>query len=147
MNTNILFTCLLFVIIACSSTKTMPVEELEKTLMMGDSLYVSEPIINNVADDYGYSATNAIKVGDFKNGPSNERWYLERLTGPNGEPIAYMRLGSCCAFETKNSEWGAGMLDRYEIEIDGDPEKKILYINMYDHDTLYAPKGFLLDGK
>ncbi len=126
-----LFSCLLLLIVACSSTKS------------GSSALNAD---GTVADSYGYSETNAIKVGGGNNGPANERRYLERLTGPNGEPIAYVRLGSCCPFETKNSAWG-GMLDRYEIEIDGDPEKKILYLNMYDTDKLYAPKGFVLDGK
>ncbi|MCW4469595.1 2-dehydro-3-deoxyphosphooctonate aldolase [Flavobacterium sp. MFBS3-15] len=128
---SILLSCLVLVIMACSSSKSNP------SARNADA---------TVADDYGYSETNPIKVGGVNSGPANERRYLERLTGPNGEPIAYVRLGSCCPFETKNSAWG-GMLDRYEIVIDGDPEKKILYLNMYDSDKLYAPKGFKLDGK
>lgn len=132
MKPNFLYASFLFVIIACSAPKN------------GSSALTPD---GKVADDYGYSQTNPIKVGGGTNGPANEHRYLRRLTGPNGESIAYERLGSCCAFETKNSPFGSGMLDRYEIEIDGDPEKKILYINMYDEGKLYAPKGFLLDGK
>lgn len=129
---SILFSCLVLAFVACSSTKS------NSSPLNADG---------TVAADYGYSQTNPIKVGGVNSGPANERRYLERLTGPNGEPIAYVRLGSCCPFETKNSEWGSGMLDRYEIEIDGDPEKKILYLNMYDSEKLHAPKGFKLDGK
>ncbi|MGQ2982048.1 2-dehydro-3-deoxyphosphooctonate aldolase [Flavobacterium sp.] len=126
------FSCLLLVVVACSSTRS-------------NSSAVDPD--GSVADDYGYSETNPVKVGGGSNGPANEHKYLRRLTGPNGEPIAYVRLGSCCPFSTKNSEWGSGMLDRYEVEIDGNPKKKILYLNMYDSHKLYAPKGFKLDGK
>lgn len=93
--------------------------------------------------DYGYSESNAIKVGGGNAGPAQERAYLNRLTGPNGEKVTYVRAGSCCPFETKNSAWG-GMLDRYIVEIEGDPVKKELYLNMYDKGELYAPKGFVL---
>jgi hypothetical protein len=34
------------------------------------------------------------------------RRFLNALSGPNGEKIEYYRIGSCCPFETKNSEWG-----------------------------------------
>ncbi|OYQ32155.1 hypothetical protein CHU92_14745 [Flavobacterium cyanobacteriorum] len=94
--------------------------------------------------DYGYSEKNPVKVGGVANGPENERKYLDRLTGPNGETVTYIRLGSCCAFESKNGIMGMGMLDRYEITIEGKGEKKILYLNMYDKDELFAPKGLLL---
>lgn len=99
---------------------------------------------NIVADDYGYSEKNPIKVGGVANGPVNERKYLDRLTGPNGENITYVRLGSCCPFESRNGIMDMGMLDRYEITIEGKDEKKILYLNMYDKDKLFAPKGLLL---
>lgn len=131
MKSNILYACVFFVIAACSTSKN-------SSALMSDG---------KVSDDYGYSQTNPVKVGGGMNGPANEHKYLRRLTGPNGESIAYERLGSCCHFETKNSAFGSGMLDRYEIEIDGDSVKKILYINMYDEEKVYAPKGFLLDGK
>jgi len=97
----------------------------------------------NVASDYGYSEKNPVKVGGVDSGPANERAFLNRLTGPNGEAVTYERSGSCCPFETPNSSWG-GMLDVYIVTIAGDPVKKSLYINMYDKDELYAPKGFIL---
>lgn len=97
-----------------------------------------------VAEDYGYSEKNPVKVGGVGDGPANERKYLDRLTGPNGEQVKYQRQGSCCHFDSKNSPFGMGMLDIYEVEIVGDPVKKKLYLNMYDKDKLHAPKGFLL---
>lgn len=101
------------------------------------------------SDDYGYSQDNPIKVGteNINDGPSNERAYLDLLTGPNGEAISYDRLGSCCEFETENSPFGGGLLDRYEIEYEGLEEPIVLYLNMYDPDpdgNVQAPKGLKL---
>lgn len=65
---------------------------------------------------------------------------LNALAGPNGEKVAYERLGSCCPFKTKNAVFGdSGMLDKYEITIEGSSKKIILYLNMYDSETLQVP--------
>jgi hypothetical protein len=94
------------------------------------------------ADSYGYAQSNPIKTGK---GPSGERAYLDRLTGPNGEKVKYERLGSCCPFKTKNGLLdNTGMLDKYEVTYEGLGKKVILYLNMYDEDKLMAPKGFIL---
>jgi hypothetical protein len=90
-------------------------------------------------DDYGYSANNPIKTGG---GPKGERAFLNRLAGPNGEPVRYQRLGSCCSFSTPNGIMGGGLLDRYEVWIEGQPQPKILYLNMYDFEEPKIPKGF-----
>lgn len=100
--------------------------------------------VGNVADDYGYSQQNPIKVGGGNQGPAMERKYLNRLTGPNGEIVTYQRSGSCCHFDTSNGFMGMGMLDIYIVKIAGDTVSKKLYLNMYDSGRLYAPKGFLL---
>ncbi|TRW24879.1 2-dehydro-3-deoxyphosphooctonate aldolase [Flavobacterium zepuense] len=97
-----------------------------------------------VADDYGYSENNPIKVGGVGDGPANERAYLNRLKGPNGERITYTRNGSCCHFETSKGFLGMGLLDIYMVTVQGDSVPKKLYINMYDKAKLYAPKGFLI---
>ena len=91
---------------------------------------------------YGYDERNPIKVGG---GPSYEREYLNHLTGPNGEKVTYVRQGSCCPFKTPNALFGdSGMLDRYEVTYEGQDKPAILYLNMYDKDTLRAPEGFIL---
>jgi hypothetical protein len=98
------------------------------------------PPVNNVPkDDYGYSEKNPIKTGG---GPQGERAFLNRLAGPNGESVRYRRLGSCCAFSTPNSPMGGGLLDRYEVLIEGQSQTKILYLNMYDFEKPKIPKGF-----
>lgn len=102
--------------------------------------------INEKSNDvrYGYSESNPIKVGGASKGvgPSNERDYLHSLSGPNGEHLEFNRIGSCCAFETENSPFGSGLLDKYWVTYEGKEDTIVLYINMYDEDVLYAPEGF-----
>lgn len=126
---------------------------MKKTLLLLISLFLlscgtTKKIENTAAADYGYTESNAIKVGgeDYTNGPIFEREYLNRLTGPNGEEISYERTGSCCGFETENGIMGNGMLDMYEVTYEGLKEPVILYLNMYDphKGAPMAPKGFLL---
>jgi hypothetical protein len=136
MKTTLLSIGLAFVLLACSSSQNSGTASKQT----GKALNAD----GSVTDDYGYSENNPIKAGG---GVPGEHKYLRSLTGPNGESIAYERLGSCCMFKTNNSEWGSGMLDRYEVEIDGDTVKKILYLNMYDKEKVYAPKGFVMDKK
>ncbi|RZK13034.1 MAG: 2-dehydro-3-deoxyphosphooctonate aldolase [Flavobacterium sp.] len=92
---------------------------------------------------YGYSESNAIKVGGVNDGPKNERKFLNSLTGPNGEKVTFQRKGSCCPFETKNSSYG-GMLDQYLVSYEGKKDTVTLYLNMYDSEKLEAPEGFVL---
>ncbi len=92
-------------------------------------------------DNYGLTEKTAIKTGG---GPKGEHDYLNMLSGPNGEKVKFKRLGSCCAFETKNSPFGnTGLLDKYEVTYDGLKEPVILFMNMYDPPTgdLFAPSG------
>ena len=94
---------------------------------------------------YGYSEENPVMVGGKDGGPKNERRFLNALTGPNGEEIKYYRIGSCCGFKTKNGTYGnGGMLDMYNIDYEGINESLVIYINMYDSDTLKVPVGLEL---
>jgi hypothetical protein len=99
---------------------------------------------NSVDETYGYNEKNAIKVGGFDQGPKNERDYLNSLTGPNGEPVSFIRKGSCCDFKTNNSPLGIGLLDMYKVWYTGKKDTVLLYINMYDKGKLKAPKGFIM---
>ncbi|KGO84304.1 hypothetical protein Q763_00735 [Flavobacterium beibuense F44-8] len=117
---------------------------LTAAILVGCSSSKSSGSKMQVADDYGYSEKNPIKVGGVMDGPEMDRDYLNRLTGPNGEAVKYTRRGSCCHFKSKNAMMGMGLLDIYEVEIKGDTVKKVLYLNMYDKVKLFAPKGFLM---
>ena len=101
---------------------------------------------NKISTDktYGYTEKNPIKVGGFENGPLSERNYLNSLTGPNGEKVLYERRGSCCAFKTKNSPFGGGLLDIYAVTYEGKNDTISLYLNMYDKANLKAPIGFMM---
>ncbi len=84
---------------------------------------------------YGYSADNPIKVGgDWFDGPVNEKAYLDSLTGPQGQPISYIRNGSFAHGDT--------ILDIYEITYSG-AESVILYLDEYEYEELIAPLGFI----
>ena len=92
---------------------------------------------------YGYTKENPIMVGGVS--PTNERIFLNSLIGKNGENISYKRLGSCCPFKTNHGFINnSGMLDKYEITFLKSNKKVILYINMYDSNTLMVPVGFKL---
>lgn len=96
----------------------------------------------NADSTYGYSEKNPIKVGGERNGPANERKFLNSLSGPNGEIVKYNRTGSCCHFETRNSSFGMGMLDIFKVTYEGKKDTVTLYLNMYDEAELKAPVGF-----
>jgi len=96
-------------------------------------------------DTYGYSPENAVEVGGAKNseGPTNERRYLNALTGPNGEEVSYYRAGSCCPVPSENAIYGdKAILDNYRVTWEGSKDTVSIFINMYDSSPLKAPKGF-----
>jgi hypothetical protein len=144
MKNYLLFFALFSLIIsACSSVKTRTGQAI-KPALLNDQTFVLSTLSDNAT--YGYSENNPVKVGgvDKSEGPKNERRFLNVLAGPNGEEISYVRIGSCCAFKTKNGLMGQGLLDRYKVEWEGQSQPVILYINMYDYDVLKAPVGFTI---
>lgn len=96
--------------------------------------------------EYGYSEKKPVEVGgvDKRDGPLNERRFLNALMGPNGEAVSYQRAGSCCPTKSNNDPFGFGMvmLDKYRVTWEGSTDTVSIYINMYDSGVLKAPKGF-----
>src|SRR5690554_4019855 len=90
-----------------------------------------QPHNRNADTRYGYSKSDPVKVGGVSDGPRREREYLHSLSGPNGEKVWFNRDGSCCPFDTPNSEFG-GMLDIYSVTYEGKGDTVKIYINMYD---------------
>ncbi|HYH94836.1 hypothetical protein [Hyalangium sp.] len=90
---------------------------------------------------YGFSPDHPIHVGG---GPEGQHAFLEALRGPEGQSLAWRRLGSCCAFETPNGFMGQGLLDMYEVIYEGMEQPVILYLDMYDSEQVAAPAGFTL---
>jgi hypothetical protein len=81
----------------------------------------------------GYAPENPIRVGggSLEEGGLAQRRYLESLRGPRGEPVTYLRLGSCCRFSTPRGFQGAGMLDAYEVRYPGLAKPVTLYLDLY----------------
>jgi hypothetical protein len=137
---------------ACSTSKKVINNRNSKDLKDYGSLNLKQELIDDQTfkitefsqdSTYGYTEGNPIMVGNHLEGPKNERRFLNALAGPNGEKIEYYRMGSCCPFKTKNSEWG-GLLDKYYVKYTGLEKGLVIYINMYDSDKLKVPVGLKL---
>ncbi|MDR7210981.1 2-dehydro-3-deoxyphosphooctonate aldolase [Flavobacterium piscis] len=117
-------------------TRTKPVE------LIDNNTY----LLTEMSEDttYGYDKSNPIKVGGVhdKDGPLNERRFLNALFGPNDKKMMYFRAGSCCAFKTPNGFINnMGMLDRFRLSEIGSKDTIDIYINMYDAGDLKIPFG------
>lgn len=138
---NALYLGILVLILSCSTTQ----QAVQTNLKVNQTFEIRE-----ISTDptYGLSEKNPVQVGgvDKREGPINERRYLNALAGPNGEQISYYRAGSCCPIKSKNNPFGAGsvMLDNYRVTWEGSKDTISIYINMYDYGTLKAPVGFTI---
>lgn len=95
---------------------------------------------------YGYDADYPINVfyQNAKDENLNAQRFLKALAGPNGEPITFTKIESCCPFPTKRIEIGAGFLDIYELKWQGQTKPVKLYINIYERGYLLVPVGLSL---
>ena len=94
-------------------------------------------------DDYGRTPAKPITTGPRDR--SIHILFLHSLRGPNGQPVEFERRRSCCEFSDPSLPLGGGLLDEYEIKVDGSKEPILLYINMYGRitpDNLRIPRGF-----
>lgn len=128
--------------ISCTATKQVS-KNYQQTLLDKDTFLLEEISTDK---QYGLTPEFPVEVGGALNsqGPSNERRYLNALTGPNGEKISYYRAGSCCPVKSDNSLIGHGLvpLDDYRVTWEGSTDTVSIYINMYDSSKLKAPYGF-----
>lgn len=150
MKTRILIILMAVLLAACGSSKKIANKSggmldygspnVKQTLLDNNTFKIDE-----ISSDptYGYTQENPIMVGGgLFGGAQNERRFLNALMGPDGEAITYSRQGSCCEFKTKNGLDGGGLLDMYIIAHRGLEKEVVLYLNMYDSDTLKIPVGF-----
>lgn len=95
---------------------------------------------------YGYDKDYPINVFfmDTNNDTLNATRFLNALAGPKGEPISFTKLESCCPFPTKTSGMGAGFLDVYELQWEGQKKTIQLYLNIYERGYLMAPMGLTI---
>ncbi|MFY0590990.1 hypothetical protein [Roseivirga sp.] len=138
---RIIYIGILGFIISCTTTK-----QAVKTNLRNNQTFELTEISTDRT--YGLSEKNPVQVGgvDKKEGPLNERRFLNALAGPNGEEVTYFRAGSCCPIKSKNDPYGFGsvMLDNYRVTWKGSKDTVSVYINMYDYGTLKAPVGFTI---
>jgi len=95
---------------------------------------------------YGFDPDYPVNVfyRNSKDENLNAERYLRALAGPNGEKITFTKLESCCPFPTKRSEMGAGFLDVYLLEWEGQKAPVKLYVNIYERGYLLVPMGLSL---
>lgn len=96
---------------------------------------------------YAYDPEDPVRVGGPAGpakGAERQRAWLASLRGPDGAPVEWERLGSCCQFPTGNSPSGSGALDAYEVRGGGLERPVLLYLDMYTPPSgaPRAPEGF-----
>ena len=105
-------------------------------------------VLTQIATDlkYGFDKDYPVNVF-FRNSNDEElncKRYLNSLSGPNGEVIAYTKTGICCPFPSKNINTGGGFLAVYSISYEGQKTPLVLYLNIYEKGLLLAPMGFTI---
>ena len=139
----LLLTVILSFFTACVSTKytLKNVDDNAPIPTLKDNAFV----ITEYSKDkkYGYDPDYPVNVF-YKNAKDenlNAERYLRALAGPNGEKITFTKIESCCPFPTKRTEMGAGFLDIYELQWEGQKNPVRLYINIYERGYLLVPVG------
>lgn len=106
-----------------------------------DAAYFRKSLLGRSQDpEYGKKPENPIKTAPRH--ANGHIWFLNSLRGPEGQPIEYERRGSCCAFKDESLEFGGGLLDVYEIKVDGGGDTILLYVDMYHQGPPEIPVGF-----
>jgi hypothetical protein len=92
---------------------------------------------------YAFSERAPVLIGGgFGSGSDRTYKYLNSLRGPNGQPVKYDRVGTCCPFKSPNSPFGgAGLLEVYQLSIPGVAAPKRLYFNWYETAEVLIPVG------
>ena len=132
----------------CSSSAQKPPPTLSTTRSsvpeeaIGQQFGTMSLTVVATSSDYGYSQKTPVQVGGgFGDGGHNTYRYLNALLGPQGQPVHYTRIGTCCPFKTPNSPFeGEGILEVYEITYEGGKPAR-LYFDWYDSGDLSIPVG------
>jgi hypothetical protein len=100
--------------------------------------------LSQASADPGYAFSEHAPVlvgGGFDSGSDRTYKYLNSLRAPNGEPIKYDRVGTCCPFKSANSPFGdEALLEVYQLSIPGVGPKRI-YFNWYETGDVLIPIG------
>ena len=95
--------------------------------------------------NYAFSEKSPVGIGGgFESGSDRTYKYLNSLRAPNGQPITYSRVGTCCPFKSANSPFdGEALLEVYELSIPGVAAGKRIYFNWYDTGAVLIPAGLI----
>jgi len=146
---NTILIILSLLTVACKSEKlswTTKKKNTLESLPEVDSILILKGISKN--PEYGYSPKHPIKLGvtsEYTSATYPEK-YLQSITGPQGQAIAYERIRSCCFFKTVNRDaayQNVGVLEVYQVTYEGLTTPKILYLNFFDEGIPLTPQGFL----
>ena len=96
---------------------------------------------SSVDPRYGRSAEQPIAVGGVRDGPRRVVLFLDALRSPDGRPIEYERLGSCCALARAGQ--AVGLLDVFAVTGPGLEGRVLLYFDAYREGELAVPTGFV----
>lgn len=88
---------------------------------------------------YGYAVDKPIYTGPYAQ--RLHLYYLNSLRGPRGEVIEYERRGACCAFEDASLPFGGGLLDVYDLKIEGSDKPLTIFVDMYHRGPPLLPVG------
>lgn len=137
---------ILVVLSSCGSTKST-LKNVDNTALK-PAIIDNHFVINTYSTDskYGFDKDYPINIGfDHERfGERSAMYFFNALQGPNGEKISFLKIDNCCPFPTTRSVMGGGILDIYEVKLEGTNAKFILYVNIFDKGKLECPKGFSL---
>ena len=136
---------LLFVLsVSCVSTKST-IKNIDDNAPVPNLTANNTFVITEYAKDkkYGYDPDYPINVffRNTKDETINQQRFLNALSGPKGEKLVYSKVETCCPFPTKRNEMGAGLLDVYEINWEGNKTPVRLYFNIFEKGALLCPIG------
>ena len=136
---------LLFILISSSCVSTRStlknVDNTAPSPTLKDNVFVIKEYSKDTK--YGFDPDYPVNVffQSAKDENLNAERYLRALSGPNGEKISFVKVESCCPFPTKRTEMGAGFLDIYELQWEGQKKPIKIYINIYERGYLLVPVG------
>lgn len=89
---------------------------------------------------YGFRPEDPVRVGWGNQGVMT---FFELLRGPDGQRVAWRRVGTCCGAEAAAPRAG---LEVFEVTYEGLEEPVRMYLDPYNGDAIHAPEGFIIEG-
>lgn len=92
------------------------------------------------AASYGFRPEDPVRVGWGNQGVMT---FFELLRGPEGQRVAWRRVGACCGAEATSTRAG---LEVFEVTYEGLDEPVRLYLDPHHGGAIHAPEGFIIEG-